>query len=53
MKNWLKKYAALLLALIVISGVCFLFSSRKEGMFIDEIYTYGLSNSYYARMSPI
>ena len=48
MKNWLKKYAALLLALIVISGVCFLFSSRKEGMFIDEIYTYGLSNSYYA-----
>ena len=48
MKTWMKKYIALILALVVISGVCFLFSGRKEGMFIDEIYTFGLSNSYYA-----
>lgn len=32
----------------MISGVFFLFASRKRGMFIDEIYTFGLSNSYYA-----
>jgi hypothetical protein len=48
MKSWIKKYAALILSLVIISGVCFLFGSRKEGMFIDEIYTYGLANSYYA-----
>ena len=37
MKTWMKKYIALILALVVISGVCFLFAGRKEGMFIDEI----------------
>ena len=44
----LRRYGALLLVLIVIAGVCLLFSHRKAGMFIDEIYTYGLSNSHYA-----
>lgn len=48
MKTWIKKYAALILALILVSAVCFLFAGRKEGMFIDEIYSFGLSNSYYA-----
>ena len=48
MKEAVKKYGALLLVLIVVSGVCLLFSVRKSGMFIDEIYTYGLSNSHYA-----
>lgn len=43
-----KKHAALLAALMIISAVCFLFARRKEGMFIDEIYSYGLSNSYFA-----
>ena len=43
-----KKHTALLAVLIIISAVCFLFAGRKDGMFIDEIYTYGLSNSYYA-----
>lgn len=47
MKKFLEKYAALLLALVLISAVCFLFAGRKEGMFIDEIYSYGLSNGYY------
>lgn len=47
MKQYIKKYAALLLALALISSVCLLFSLRKEGMFIDEIYTYGLANGYY------
>lgn len=34
-------------AMLAVLAVCLLFSSRKSGMFIDEIYTYGLSNSHY------
>ena len=48
MKENFRKNAALILVLIVICGVCIMFSCRKSGMFIDEIYTYGLSNSHYA-----
>ncbi len=48
MKNTIKRSWALVLAIIVIGSVCLLFSSRKQGMFIDEIYTYGLSNSSFA-----
>jgi len=48
MKKALERYGALLLVLILVSAVCLLFSVRKSGMFIDEIYTYGLSNSHYA-----
>lgn len=48
MPTTVRKHAALLAALIIISAVCFLFAGRKEGMFIDEIYSYGLANSYYA-----
>ena len=48
MKDILKRGWALLLVLILVGGVCLLFSTRKQGMFIDEIYTYGLSNSHYA-----
>lgn len=44
----MKKYLSLALALIIVGGVFFLFAARKRGMFIDEIYTFGLSNSYYA-----
>ena len=48
MKDTMKRGWALLLALVLIGCVCLLFASRKQGMFIDEIYTYGLSNSSYA-----
>ena len=48
MRNVLRRYGALALVMAVILGVCLLFSHRKAGMFIDEIYTYGLSNSHYA-----
>lgn len=48
MKSWVRRNIALILALIIICSVCLLFCSRKEGMFIDEIYSYGLANSYYA-----
>ena len=44
----LRRYGALMLVLLTIVGVCLLFSHRKSGMFIDEIYTYGLSHSHYA-----
>ena len=45
MKSVLRKYTAIVLIFILVTSVCFLFSTRKEGMFIDEIYTYGLSNN--------
>ena len=44
----IQRYGALLLVFATVTGVCFLFAGRKSGMFIDEIYTYGLSNSHYA-----
>ena len=47
MEKGFKRIWALLLALVLVSAVCFLFAERKQGMFIDEIYTYGLSNSSY------
>ncbi len=43
MKN---KYFYLFLLLFSLSFI--FFGNKKEGMFIDELYTYGLSNSYYA-----
>lgn len=45
MKETARRYLALVLIFILVTAVCFLFSTRKEGMFIDEIYTYGLSNN--------
>ena len=47
MNNIFKRYLTLILALVLVSSVCCLFAGRKEGLFIDEVYTYGLSNSYY------
>ena len=43
----LKRILPLLSASLLISGLCAFYSVRKTGMFIDEIYTYGLSNSEY------
>lgn len=36
------------LMLMAIMGISLFWCNQKEGMFIDEIYTYGLSNSLYA-----
>ena len=44
----IKKYIAVFMAFAMTLGVCLLFGMRKTGMFIDEIYSYGLSNSEYA-----
>ena len=43
----LKKYLPLICALAGITFVFLFFAFQKSGMFIDEIHTYGLSNSYY------
>ena len=48
MKDAVKKYWAVALMFLTVTAVCLLFSCRKSGMFIDEIYTYGLSNRSYA-----
>ena len=39
MKEAAKKHGALLAVLLVILSVSLLFAQRKNGMFIDEIYT--------------
>ena len=44
----LRELLPLLLALLVVLSVSLRLADRKNGMFIDEIYTYGLSNSHYA-----
>ena len=48
MKKSIQGFGALLLALILILGGCLWFARQTSGLFIDEIYTYGLSNSHYA-----
>jgi len=48
----LRRAWAIALTLLLVSAVCLLFSTRKQGMFIDEIYTYGLSNSSFAPFLP-
>ncbi len=48
MKEKFRRCWALVLVFIIVTGVCLLFAERKSGMFIDEIYAYGLSNSHYA-----
>lgn len=44
----LEKYISFLLVLALSAGICLLFCTRKKGLFIDEVYSYGLANSYYA-----
>ena len=46
MKEKFRRCWALVLVFVIVTGVCFLFAGRKSGMFIDEIYAYGLSNSH-------
>lgn len=48
MKQVFKKYWAVALMFVLVAGVCLMFGARKSGLFIDEIYTYGLSNSDHA-----
>lgn len=44
----LKKHALLIIALLLSAAMFLHFGRIKGGLFIDEIYTLGLSNSYYA-----
>ena len=47
MSSYFKKNFGIISIFILISLTCLFFSCSKEGMFIDEIYSLGLSNSYY------
>ncbi len=46
-KGKLPRHLLLLVSLIIVLAVSLHFCLWKSGMFIDEIYTYGLSNSSY------
>lgn len=48
MKTAFKRNGVYILAWLLIALVAFAFCLRKQGMFLDEIYTYGLSNSQRA-----
>lgn len=37
---------ALLLLLVLVGIMCFMYADTKSGLFIDEIYTFGLSNNH-------
>ena len=43
----LRSLLPLLMVLVLVLAVCLHFCLWKSGMFIDEIYTYGLANSHY------
>lgn len=48
MKSFIKKNLLLLLVLALVTATFLHFGRAKAGFFIDEIHTYGLSNSHYA-----
>ena len=48
MKSFLKKNVILLVVLLLVTVAFLHFGRAKAGFFIDEIHTYGLSNSHYA-----
>ena len=45
-----KKKRAVALFVIVLICLCGWWAVRKEGFFLDEIYSYGLANSSYRLM---
>ena len=44
----MKRYGKILAVLIIAAAVCLFFANKKSGYHIDEIYSFGLANSYYA-----
>lgn len=48
LKRFFIQYWAVFLVFAICAGVTGLFAIRKKGMFIDEVYSYGLSNSLNA-----
>lgn len=46
-KKSIKDILLLIIILAAALSVCIFYSIQKSGMFLDEIYTYGLSNGYY------
>lgn len=47
-KRYSREYIAIVAVFFLILGITLLWCQRKSDLFIDEIATYGLSNSYYA-----
>lgn len=47
MQETKKKKRAVALFVIVLICLCGWWAVRKEGFFLDEIYSYGLANSSY------
>lgn len=43
-----KKYSLIILVFLLVTAVFFYYGHCKAGFFIDEVHTYGLSNSHYA-----
>ena len=48
LKKFIEKYGIYLLILIAVTAVFFYYGHAKAGYYIDEVYTYGLSNSHNA-----
>ena len=48
MRKLLQRYGALAMVLLLTALGCLWYARQKSGLFIDEIYTYGLSNSHFA-----
>ena len=48
MRKLLQRWGALALVLLLTTLGCLWYARQKSGLFIDEIYTYGLSNSHFA-----
>lgn len=46
-KEKYNRYIMLMISIAVTLSVCIYWGVEKSGMFIDEIYSYGLSNGYY------
>ena len=46
-KEKYNRYIMLIISIAVTLSVCIYWGVEKSGMFIDEIYSYGLSNGYY------
>lgn len=41
-------YLIIVLIILVYCIICMFYAHKKSGFFLDEIYSYGLSNSHYA-----
>ena len=48
MNKRIQQFAAPVLVLLLVLGGCLWYARMKSGLFIDEVHSYGLSNSHFA-----